>query len=469
MNEENIKRLLSLVLVGIMMVLVFVALSIPIGAIGTQNGDYNVMEVGEPNIVLIGQMLRFQEDDLGHYIVGLYPEEIEGLICGYATEDYNTTYYLENEGRYCVDRNENGEFDPGETVLLADTPIMYLKITAEGIPVSTIEQGTNFMIYLSTNLDNYDSVNLKVIDPGGYLLKIDPTNHSQIFGNLTVEIVKDMLVYTKDWKIGTYQIWIDTNKERAQGLDFSSNKTTLTIQKADITINAEKTELAKLEWDKLTVKGISNHNITIDSSDPAHTIFPIGIEDNPFFFSIPFNDTIDADGVRTYVVYFNDTGAYTIKVTDTDTGLEDTVDITVSGETFDTGSPANPYPAISGTHNGTITPSYNLSVSKLYTYPCSGTGGHTEYARIWNSTLGVNATWNGYVGDWHNITFNEPITLFAEKTYYYEIRTGSYPQIIHTDEWEAKGGMGIINCTSFVDANGKIYANWIPAIRLWAG
>ena len=136
---------------------------------------------------------------------------------------------------------------------------------------------------------------------------------------------------------------------------------------------------------------------------------------------------------------------------------------------FDTETPANPYPSIFGIHNGTITPNQTVTANKLYTYPCVGTGGHTEYVRIWNSTLDVNATWNGYVGDWHNITFDEPFTLFAEKTYYYEVRTGSYPQIIHTDEWEAKGGMGIINCTSFVNANGKIYANWIPAIRLWAG
>ena len=140
--------------------------------------------------------------------------------------------------------------------------------------------------------------------------------------------------------------------------------------------------------------------------------------------------------------------------------------IHVENFSFDTCSPANPYPSIVGTHNGTITPSQAITVSKLYTYPCSGTGGHTEYARIWNSTLDVNATWNGYVGDWHNLTFDEPFTLFAEKTYYYEVRTGSYPQIIHADEWVAKGGMGIINCTSFVDANGKIYNDWIPAIRL---
>ena len=134
---------------------------------------------------------------------------------------------------------------------------------------------------------------------------------------------------------------------------------------------------------------------------------------------------------------------------------------------FDTGTPSNPYPSISGTHTGTITPNQTITVSKLYTYPCAGTGGHTKYARIWNNSgLDRIATWSGYKDDWHNITFDEHFTLFAEKTYYYEIRTGSYPQIIHTDEWEAEGGMGIINCTSFVDANGKVHNDWIPAIRL---
>jgi len=61
--------------------------------------------------------------------------------------------------------------------------------------------------------------------------------------------------------------------------------------------------------------------------------------------------------------------------------------------TLDTG--AGGYPSISGTHNGTITPNRTIEIQKLYTYPCAGTSGHTEYARIWNSTLDVNATWEG--------------------------------------------------------------------------
>ncbi len=141
---------------------------------------------------------------------------------------------------------------------------------------------------------------------------------------------------------------------------------------------------------------------------------------------------------------------------------------TTTGEltVFDTEAPANPYPSISGTHNGTITPNQTIEVATLYTYPCTGTGGHTEYARIWNSTLNATAIWSGYKDDWHNISFDNNFTLAANATYNYTIRTGSYPQILHEHSKEVTGGT--INCTEFVDVNGRKYADWIPAIRLWA-
>jgi len=50
------------------------------------------------------------------------------------------------------------------------------------------------------------------------------------------------------------------------------------------------------------------------------------------------------------------------------------------------------------------------------------------------------------------------------ETYNYTIRTGSYPQIHHTDALPTANGW--INCTNFTDANGRIYTDWIPAIRL---
>ena len=147
-------------------------------------------------------------------------------------------------------------------------------------------------------------------------------------------------------------------------------------------------------------------------------------------------------------------------------GTFNSLNLTVTGlEIFDTEAPANPYPSISGTHNGTITPFNDINVSKIYTYPCPGTGGHTEYIKIWNvSEWNVTAKWNGYTGDWHNISFSEPFTLYANEEYNYTIRTGSYPQIHHTPALRTANGW--INCTKFTDANGQTYNNWIPAIRL---
>lgn len=66
---------------------------------------------------------------------------------------------------------------------------------------------------------------------------------------------------------------------------------------------------------------------------------------------------------------------------------------------FDTGESATPYPAIMGNHTGIIKPNHTVIATKLYTYPCIGTGGHTEYAQIWNGTWNTTAAWNSYVGD----------------------------------------------------------------------
>jgi hypothetical protein len=136
---------------------------------------------------------------------------------------------------------------------------------------------------------------------------------------------------------------------------------------------------------------------------------------------------------------------------------------------FDTGPSENPYPSIFGIHNGTIEPSHNISVSRLYTYPCAGTGGHSEYMKIWNGTLGMEIEtmpWEGYKGDWHTLSFPDSFTLIAGETYNYTIRTGSYPQVHHTDNLEVASGTGTITCDKFVDANGKEHNDWIPAIRL---
>jgi hypothetical protein len=104
----------------------------------------------------------------------------------------------------------------------------------------------------------------------------------------------------------------------------------------------------------------------------------------------------------------------------------------------------------------------------MYTYPCAGTGGHSEYVAFFNVTTEeeiANGTWDGYAeGNYLYITFDPTFELKAGVTYKYEIRTGSYPQIHHRKY--VQNSMGNITCSEFTDINGKKYDNRIPAIRL---
>jgi len=137
----------------------------------------------------------------------------------------------------------------------------------------------------------------------------------------------------------------------------------------------------------------------------------------------------------------------------------------IPAKIFDTGRPENPYPSISGKFVGTIITNTKIIATKLYTYACEGTGGHTEYAIICNKTWCAYAEWEGYKGDWMNISFNKTVILMPYETYNITIVTGSYPQIHHTPSLKTENGF--INCTEFTDANGNKYDDWIPAIKLW--
>ena len=163
-----------------------------------------------------------------------------------------------------------------------------------------------------------------------------------------------------------------------------------------------------------------------------------------------------------------------LTVTDDEAAMNSTTKLIAVSEklVFDTESSANPYPSIMGTHEGTIIPSSNINVSTLYTYPCAGTGGHTESIELYeNCKLIANGSWNGYIGDYYNITIHNQteeapyVTLLRNHEYRYVIKTGSYPQIIHESCKNVTGGT--ITCDKFIDANGKIYTDWIPAIKLY--
>jgi len=282
------------------------------------------------------------------------------------------------------------------------------------------------------------------------------------------------------------------------GLSITSveNGTSQTFARTNVSISTNATHQYTINWSdhEATVRidadgdGTFERNVTLKQPVASFVYSP----ENPVVNqTITFNASSSYDPDGTIVSYewdfgdgnvtnttyeilkhsYSEAGSYdvTLTVTDNDGVTNSTTKtITVYPPTaiFNTGTPSNPYPSIAGTHYGTITPNQTITVNKLYTYPCEGTGGHTEYVRIWNDTwAGKEAYWRGYQHDWHNITFDDPFTLFAKRTYHYEIITGSYPQIIHKPEHTTLDG-SYINCTSFVDANGKTYTDWIPAIRI---
>ena len=222
----------------------------------------------------------------------------------------------------------------------------------------------------------------------------------------------------------------------------------------------------------ISAMNITTNSATIawDTNEPSDSLVKYGTESGNYTL-IAYNGSnvtlhiVDLTGLTANTTYY-----YIVNSTDQNGNSNQSKEYSfttkiIISEIFDTEAPANPYPSIFGTHNGTITPNQTITVSKLYTYSCEGTGGHTNYARIWNNfCLDVNASWEGYVGDWHSIFFSEPFTLVANETYNYTIKTGSYPQIHHIPTLPTTNGW--INCTEFTDVNGKRYKDWIPAIRL---
>ena len=206
---------------------------------------------------------------------------------------------------------------------------------------------------------------------------------------------------------------------------------------------------------------VVNQSITFDASssyDPDGTIVS---------YEWDFDDGNTAMGKIVNHVYSSaDEYTVTLTVTDNSSAKNSTskvVTVIPEVEFFDTGP--GTYPSIFGTHKCTIKTNKTIIAEKLYTYPCAGTGGHTEYALICNSTWCAYAEWEGYKGDWKNITFNTTVVLMPYETYNFTIITGSYPQIHHRKTLPTESGW--INCTEFTDANGGEYNDWIPAIRLF--
>ena len=263
-----------------------------------------------------------------------------------------------------------------------------------------------------------------------------------------------LLVVYEDSSKPWIEYWVD------EGCDMIYNTT-----KADYTVTAEEATTNASFAGSLDLGAINNatlYTIVAGGEKGKNVLFFNDASwDGVYNESSSYDTTVDKRNVKEALkssenlARIRDTGDY-MRVYNAFLAVE---------KTFGTGE--GTYPSIMGVHKGNFTAEHNITVHKMYTYPCIGTGGHSEYVAFYNATTGeeiANGTWKGYSGDYHYITFDIPFELKKNVTYKYEIRTGSYPQIHHRKYLQ--NSMGNITCSEFIDANGKKYEDWIPAIRL---
>ena len=311
---------------------------------GSTEGDYTGCEVkieGYPDTATEG--ISYSSETVRNMNVGGGPAT--DIDSGYRVGIYYDTkdWPSDKTGTCKVTfKNRNTGIEVSQNITIVPKGTLSLDLKVGTTSVSSIAVGSKFKIDTgSPPLGPNDEVNIIIIKPDNTQLKATATQ------NFTKINTSEMLKYATDagavnttgWDLGTYKIKIKSRAEHARGLEIESVEKELRIIKGTIDISAEKTSVAEEEIVRLTVTGVANRHIKVEAypSSP-HVIFPVGIDDNPNAVETDhFTHTIDEDSTRTYAVKFNDTGSYTIKVTDLDAGLTDTVDISVTEKavTFD--------------------------------------------------------------------------------------------------------------------------------------
>ncbi|MBA7524549.1 hypothetical protein ES705_16690 [subsurface metagenome] len=347
-NRRSQRAIIGILLAVVMLASV-IAVMVQMGSAVGKGDNFNYIGNQSTSVqkVLNGQNLQFNKTESANNF------NSKPTVYRYVAGNLENTYVPDADWRmYNVNWPTTGAYyasdDPtdkqGQAMLAVEDPNLPLKLKVGTKEVSSLTLGTNLTIDTGgINLFDNDKVDLEIYSPDG---KIKYKNN-QDFSNITVAALKEFgttnQINTTGWKVGDYTFQVKTKSAYACGLDASSAVKSLTILKGDIDISAEKTTVAELETIKLTVTGVYGDTIWLNATpSSSHVLFVGGVEDTPTSANNRdnFEHTIDADGKRTYVVKFNDTGAYTIKVTvkgGPHDGYSDTVDITVSEKavTFD--------------------------------------------------------------------------------------------------------------------------------------
>jgi uncharacterized repeat protein (TIGR01451 family) len=222
--------------------------------------------------------------------------------------------------------------------------------------VSTLTVGTKLRVDCSgaSDLGSNDCVDLVITDPRGRQIKTWTVGgKTQYFDEISVDqLIKygstdpAKQIDTTDWILGSYTFYVVTEEENARGLDLRSPTKTLTLLKGEVNVDVDKTEVGELQPVTVTVTGIYGHTVTVEATTGVEYVeFEEGLYDFADTFNressssgvYKFDVIMEEEGQMLFSVRFHDTGTYTLKVTDFDTGDTDTEDVKVSEKdvTFD--------------------------------------------------------------------------------------------------------------------------------------
>ena len=268
---------------------------------------------GEASSVVVGQDIVFKDKN-GNLVGTVTLTGVEG------TDTEGEVVYSDDTGRLETEGLVTGPYNATATATGAiETRVNIGTVRAEldlrdkgdTKSISSVTKGSSFRVKFIHSLDSNDGVSLKVSGPAVY--KQNPAD-GKVFEKINVSMITgdNAIINTTGWSLGTYTIYIKTNEKYARGLAVSSNEKTLKVIPGKIDISAEKTTVGKGEKVKITVTGVADDTIKVTAEDG---VFPVGEYDNNV--TAPANNFthfIDADGERTYVVKFTDTGSKKVKV-----------------------------------------------------------------------------------------------------------------------------------------------------------
>ncbi len=330
------KAIIAISMAAIMVVSVL-AVAMPMAIAKSNGGNFNIIEGAATQKVLIGQNLQFTGYGGDVTVSRIVSGNVEKV---YQTNANNRIYNVNwpTSGVYYV--NYDAAIKVYAAQLGVEEPDVPLELKVGTKKVASIAEGTDLKVYTGgINLYDEDRVDLVIIGPDGQI-KTDTINN-QKFTGITVAALQDFgnKLITNGWEIGEYTFQIKSKAANACGLEVSSDVKPLRILKGEISIDVEPTSTMELDTVTVTVTGVAGDEIRVVADPCDGAKFIDGVEDTPTE-GCTFTDTIDSDGIRKYVIEFNDTGTYTIRVTvqsDPHAGDYDTIDITVSekGVKFD--------------------------------------------------------------------------------------------------------------------------------------